>query len=584
MALLLLECLTVAGCVTLGAIVGARRQRSPVASAVLGLLLALVLWSGGLAWAAITPVGPWRTVALRASVLGMFAAVGFWFLVALRYRWPRRFGSAATVAVALAPVGVFFLGVVTNGTHGWFVIPGVDWNPGLVAWAAIGTYLLAAVATAYGMIATAIFLFAGLRLIWRGETRAGVALTLAMLSMPLFCFEAGENDPELLLPVTAASYALCIAVLALTALRYQLIEPPPLGHREVIDHLRHAVLMASPTGEVLDFNPAAERMLEGSPRGSTIADCVAGIVAPESRESVRHALSRLSANGQGVSFPVDGTNQRLLEVSAQPIRHTHGEPLGQFAVLRDRTEERQFADAAQRTEKLETLGTLAAGIAHEVNNPLAFVRANLGELIRLGAVIEEHATGGSALAEELRETPHVAKRALSSLERIQRAVSDVRRLAAAPNAGEEAFSIDDVVREAVHLARRRAGALEIETIHGADLPMLYGSAQLLVQAVLSLLLDARQALAETPEPRIEVATGADAEGVFVRVRDNGPGVPAALRGRTFAGSFAGLPDSSQVGLGLSVAAGIASDHGGSLHTDPDASGAGYLLRIAVAGS
>jgi C4-dicarboxylate-specific signal transduction histidine kinase len=55
-----------------------------------------------------------------------------------------------------------------------------------------------------------------------------------------------------------------------------------------------------------------------------------------------------------------------------------------------------------------------------------------------------------------------------------------------------------------------------------------------------------------------------------------------LRGRTFAGSFAGLPDTSQFGLGLSVAAGIAHDHGGSLQTESDENGGGYLLRVAVA--
>jgi signal transduction histidine kinase len=520
---------------------------------------------------------------LRTAVLGMFAMQGFWLKLAILYRWPGRYRSALTMAIALAPVVVFFVGVVTNASHGWFILPGGDWNPALVAWAGPGTWALFLVIFLYGLTTTGIFAFAGMRMIWRGEPRPGIALTLAVLIAPIFSFDAGASDPQSLLSVSAAAITICIVVISLTALRYQLLEPPPLGHREVIDHLRHGVLMASPVGEILDHNLAAERLLGSTPRGDAIADSVARIADPGSRDSVREALASVSTAGRSVSFQLDASGGRTLEISAHPIGDEYGEPLGQFAMLRDRTEERRFTDAALRSEKLETLGTLAAGIAHEVNNPLAFVRANLGEIARLGRVIDERvADGKSPLARELRETGALAREAQRGLERIQRAVSDVRRLAAAPDTGDEAFSIDSVVRDAVQLAQRRADPLPIEMRLAPELPPLSGSEQLLVQAVLSLLLDARHALAGTPEPRIEVETGSDEDGVFVRVRDNGPGVPEPLRGRTFEGSFAGLPDASRVGLGLSVAAGIAHDHGGSLRTEPAASGGGYLLRVAVA--
>ena len=576
-----LESMATLACVLLALAVGLRHERSAVAGTMLALLLALAAWNGGLALAAIAEPGPWRAAALRSAVLGMFAAVGLWFLLALRHRWPRRLRGPTVVAVALAPVAVFFVGAVTNASHGWIVLPDARWDPGLVGWAAPLTYLLAALVFAYGLVGTAIFAFAGVRLFRRDERRSGVVLTLTMLGLPIVSMNAGGGDVGMML-IGAASITIATLVLALTALRYQLLEPPPLGHREVIDHLRHGVLMANASGEVLDHNEAAERLLGFAPRGSSIADAVAAIASPDRRESVRRSLA-MGGVDRPVALQLDALGERHLEVAARPILGERGVVLGRIATLRDRTEERRFGVSALRTQKLETLGTLAAGIAHEVNNPLAFVRANLGEIARLGEIVERRlASGGSKLAHTLCETGELARDALDGLERIQRAVSDVRRLAAAPNDGEAYVSIEQVVGDAVRLARRRArDRIEIEARFASDLPPVLGSEQLLVQAVLSLLIDAQHAVEGAGEPRIEVETGADDEGVWVRVRENGPGLSAPLLHPRSASALADAPDAYRFGLGLSVASGIAQDHGGSLCTESGPSGGTYLLRLAA---
>ncbi|MGH7336799.1 MAG: sensor histidine kinase, partial [Myxococcota bacterium] len=288
---------------------------------------------------------------------------------------------------------------------------------------------------------------------------------------------------------------------------------------------------------------------------------------------------------EAVSLQVEADRRRHLEVSVRPIAGDLGSagPVGQIAVLRDRTAERSYAEAALRTQKLEALGTLAAGVAHEVNNPLAFVRANLGEITRLAELtVAWRAKHESPLADALAEMGELAQEALTGLSRIHRAVSDVRRLAAAPDAGTSAVSLDAVVLDAVRLLELRAsGRVEIRTHFAEGLPVILGSAQLLVQAVLSLLLNSQQALEGTPEPWIEVDTGASGESeVWVRVRDNGPAIPAALRDRIHEPYLLSARDPSGRDLGTSLAAGIARDHGGALTAEPCEDGAAFVLRLA----
>ena len=323
--------------------------------------------------------------------------------------------------------------------------------------------------------------------LWReGERRSGLALLLVMPAQPLLFFADLRGAVELAYPLAAASLTVAALVLATTLLRYSLLQPPPLGHRQVIEHLRHGVLMASAAGEVLDHNAAAERLLGGAPGGHSIADAIAALVPNAQREPIRVALERVADTLEPVFLQVGADRHRHLEVSVRPIPGDRGTAIGQVAMLRDRTAERSYAEAALRTQKLEAVGTLAAGVAHEVNNPLAFVRANLGEIARLAELtLAWRAKHESPLADALAEMGELAQEALTGLSRIQRAVSDVRRLAAAPDAGTSAVSLDAVVLDAVRLLELRAsGRVEIRTHFAEGLPAILGSPQLLVQAVL----------------------------------------------------------------------------------------------------
>jgi PAS domain S-box-containing protein len=578
----LLAVLSTLSCVALGLAVALRRERSVIASTVLPLLVALALWSGALGFARWSGSGPWAVVAARIAALGTLSASGLWLLLALRQRWPRRLGAGAPMGFALAPAWLFLVAGLTNESHGLAfrgdpAAAGIDWAGPL-------TRLLFAIAFVCTTAGAALFAQAAVRL-WRNEERRpGLALLLVMLAQPLTSFLDLRGEVGLAYPLAAPSLTLAVLVLATTLLRHSLLAPPPLAHRQVIEHLRHGVLIANAAGEILDHNAAAERLLGGHSRGRSIADAVAALVPNAQREPIRTAIERVDETLDPVFLQIEAERGRHLEVSVRPIAGDRGSSLGQVATIRDRTAERSYAEAALRTQKLEAVGTLAAGVAHEVNNPLAFVRANLGEIARLAEVtLAWRAKHASALADALAEMGELAHEALAGLSRIQRAVSDVRRLAAAPDAGTSTVSLDAVVLDAVRLLELRAsGRIEIRTQFALDVPRIRGSAQLLVQAVLGLLLNSQQALEGMPEPWIEVETGAagDAE-VWVRVRDNGPALPDALRERIHEPHLLAARDPSGRGLGTSLAAGIARDHGGSLSAEPCEDGAVFVLRLAA---
>jgi nitrogen-specific signal transduction histidine kinase/ActR/RegA family two-component response regulator len=240
------------------------------------------------------------------------------------------------------------------------------------------------------------------------------------------------------------------------------------------------------------------------------------------------------------------------------------------AVERDITQETQVREQMIHTERLAAVGQLASGVAHELNNPL---QAIVGFTELLMAV--ERREEARADLQQIRSEAHRAAKIIRNL------LAFVRR-----SGGERALvAIDDLVRTTVALRKYELATanIDLHEDYGGGAAAVLVNREEIQQVVLNLLLNAEQALLSAGgNGQLWVRTAIDGSAVVVDVRDNGPGVPAALAGRVFEPFFSTKPVGQGTGLGLSIALGIAEAHRGGLRLVPTEAGAEFQLTLPIA--
>ena len=341
-------------------------------------------------------------------------------------------------------------------------------------------------------------------------------------------------------------------------------------------------------GCVVEFNPAAERTFgyrREAALGRPIADL---IVPPQLRARHRAGLARYLQTGAATVLG------RRIEIDAMradgtifPIELAIAEvPQLGFrlftASIRDLTEARDAAAEIQRQreaihqrEKLAALGSLLAGIAHELNNPLSMV---IGHALML--------------SEAAAATPAIAARAAKIQAAAERCARIVRTFLAMARQGKterRAVRIEDAIDAALELIAYglRSSGIEASRVIRPALPPVFADSDQLHQVMINLLINAQQALGESPHPRRITVTAdlADPAGreLLVTIADNGPGVAPEIASRIFDPFFTTKPMGVGTGIGLAVCRGIVEAHGGSLKLAAAPSGgARFELRLPCA--
>jgi len=207
----------------------------------------------------------------------------------------------------------------------------------------------------------------------------------------------------------------------------------------------------------------------------------------------------------------------------------------------------ELAEEAVAAEKLSALGRLAASVAHEVNNPLSYVLANL-------KVLERELEGDQL---------EMAKDAMGGAERVSSIVSDLSLLA---RGGRQMATADEdlvaISEGAVQTIRRKAPGVTIH-LTGADRLILSCNAGRLDQALVNLIGNAADACSMSREPRVDVSMRRQQGRAFVRIEDNGRGIPESMKKRLFEPFITGKGDAG-TGLGLYLAQTFARSHGGDI--------------------
>jgi C4-dicarboxylate-specific signal transduction histidine kinase len=228
-----------------------------------------------------------------------------------------------------------------------------------------------------------------------------------------------------------------------------------------------------------------------------------------------------------------------------------------------------------QSEKLATVGRLAASVMHEINNPLAFVCSNL-EFLRtevLAQPLPEEARG------ELRE---VFDETRTGVERIRQIVSDLKGFSRMDAEEPSECALADVVSDAARLAAVRlktVAKLKVEV--PPELPEVFATRRKLAQVILNLLVNAGDALEEAKVQGGEVRVrGLAGEGsVVLLVEDNGPGIPAEAMPRLFEAFYTTKGPEKGTGLGLSISRELVERFGGTLSAENRPEG-GARLKLA----
>jgi signal transduction histidine kinase len=572
----LIGIVSLAVAIALAVQIGRRGEGTDFGRIYLALLPAIALTSAAVVVQRM--VDPrWDLALLYAALCGAIAQPALWAYLAARYRRTRWLTGRRAAALLLLP-GALLEGVLlTNGVHHAMirVSPAIAAAPS--GWAGPMFWVFAAWAFTCNIAAAV--LFAGVaRRLWAEDARRRAAVTATAALLPVLAgiaYLAGWIPPPY--PIGAASTLAAISILAGTLLRYPLLESVPLAHRDVVDRLQDGVVIADRSDSIVDLNPAAAQLLQLHPAAATtrlLSGVISSVLVAPEADALRHRLRNLRDAAEPLRSELRTRDGRVVDLRADCVRYGAGEVLGRYAVLRDRSDERRYGEIVHRTQKLETVGTMAAGIAHEINNPLAFIRANLGQLQLMGTDVERaHAASDSALAEELADLREIAEETLSGIDRIERIVSDMRQLSSAPREGFAPTDVNEVVREAARLiGLRRGSPVEIATSLAEDPPSVLGVSQLLVQGVLNLLVNAHQALQGTEDARIELETRRSGGEVLIRVHDNGPGISDDIRARIFDPFFTTKNIEEGTGLGLAIVRDIFDDHGGAVEVDSQPEG------------
>jgi PAS domain S-box-containing protein len=328
-------------------------------------------------------------------------------------------------------------------------------------------------------------------------------------------------------------------------------------------------------GEIVDTNPALLRMY-GYDDGEFSALPPGTFAGPSYDRGFLRAVAAGEARHSELTELRKDSSALELEVHGIPMQY-QGKP-HVLTIARDITENKRSAEelARQREssyqrEKLAALGSLLAGVAHELNNPLSVVVA------RAVMLEEESYPAAQAAASKIR----------IAAERCARIVRTFLAMARQQPPERVPVAVNDVVSAALDITAYtvRTSSIEVALDLAEDIPPILADADQLHQVLLNLIINAQQSLQDQPAPRrIRVSSRFDAvtDAIRITVADNGPGIPAHLRTRVFEPYFTTKPTGIGTGVGLAVSLGIVEAHGGRLTVDcPSEGGAVFTIALPV---
>lgn len=220
--------------------------------------------------------------------------------------------------------------------------------------------------------------------------------------------------------------------------------------------------------------------------------------------------------------------------------------------------------------KMASLGELVAGIAHEINNPLAFILAHQGTVERLLADLDGQCRTNEEAARSFAKARERVGSMRLGLTRIQDLVRNLRRFSRFDEGEFQTVRVEEAVETVLALMAHKLGE-RISVVRRYDaVPDLFCSPALLNQVVMNIIGNAADAIPDTGT--ITIQTASDADSYTIAICDSGPGIPEPLRERIFEPFFTTKPVGSGTGLGLAIAYSVVQAHKGTITVEAGSNG------------
>ncbi len=394
---------------------------------------------------------------------------------------------------------------------------------------------------------------------WLGAPIAAVGRTIGAVSL--------EGDRAGALDESSLSFVRAVLAQAAIALENaRLVELLSSGKREweqTVDAINQAICFIDPQGAVRRANRVFADLIK-LPVTALPGRPWITLLPPSWIDPV----GRLIASPSGTPVEVRA-GDRVLIITAIGT----GEPGAAVLLFEDQTEKRRLQDQLLQSEKMSAIGQLIAGVAHDLNNPLASV------------------VGFADLLGEAEDVPERLQEPLAVIrQEAERASGIVRNLLsfARRQEGERQLqSIRPILESTIALLKNQLMAQHIELTFSAEpgLPEVEVHANQIKQVFVNIINNAAQAIrgANVRDGRVTVLAKVWLDGVAVSIADNGPGMPESVAQHVFEPFFSTKSEGEGTGLGLSICQGIVKEHGGSISVDSGL-GTGATFTVELPGA
>lgn len=333
--------------------------------------------------------------------------------------------------------------------------------------------------------------------------------------------------------------------------------------------------------------------------------------APESRPIISAAVDRALASGEPFDlelYVITAKGRKRLVHAVGKAEFVDGTAVKLSGTLQDIHDQREAAIALQtmqtqmiQQEKLASIGQLAAGVAHEINNPVGFVKSNLSSLEKYirkifeyqhrieteakpylpkAAHAELETLARSLKIEFIRkDLPDLLHESIEGLNRVQKIVYDLVTYARKGSENLQPVNLNDVINQTIGVAWNEIKHRAELICDLRELPNVMANSQKLQQVFLNLIMNALHALPELGG-RIEVATRLEGDYVCISIADNGHGIPEKIRTRIFDPFFTTKDPGKGTGLGLSISNEIITGFGGMIKVASE-TGKGTTFTVSL---